>query len=143
MASTTALTGRLGKFVVGTTLIARATKWSVNPTLASTAEWGDSDGAGFTNRAPGRKDATFDAEGKYDTGNEVFNVFQPEDRSIVTLWLDDVSLYWDFPCAVCMDFNLEVDIDTEDVIGWTSNWGADGIYHFPGESGAASRTLPT
>lgn len=142
MTSVTSLTGRNGKMVVGSTLIARVTTWSVNPTLASQSEWGDSDGAGFTNRASGRKDGTSTAEGKYDTASEVFDIFQPEDIVIETLWLDNVSLYWDFPRALNLDFNLTVDIDTEEVIGWTSGWGADGVFHFPGEAGAAVRTLP-
>lgn len=135
-------TGRNGKKVVGSTLVARTQNWSVNPTLASSSEWGDSDSSGFTNRAAGRKDATFESEGKYDTTSEVFDLFQPEDIAIVTLWLDNVSLYWDFPRALCSDFSLAVDIDTEEVIGWTSSWGADGIFHHPGEAGAATRSLP-
>lgn len=143
MTSVNTLTGRQGKFVVGTSLVARATSWEVNPTLASSAEWGDSDSSGFTNRAAGRKDATFTAEGKYDTSDEVFDLFQPEDIAIAVLWLDNSSLYWDFPRALCTDFNLSVDIDTEDVIGWTSEWGADGVFYYPGESGATSRTLPS
>lgn len=142
MTSINTQTGRTGKFVVGTTQVARTTNWSVNPTQATTSEWGDSDGAGFTNRAPGRKDGTSDTEGKYDSSNEVFDLFQPEDIVIETLWLNNVSLYWDFPRALCTDFNLTVDVDSEEVIGWTSSFGADGIFHFPGEAGAAVRTLP-
>lgn len=142
MTSATAKTGRTGKFVVGTTLVARVTQWAVNPTLATSSEWGDSDGGGFTNRAAGRKDNTFTAEGKYDTSSEQFDLFQPEDILIAVLWLDNVSLYWDFPRALCTDFNLTVDIDTEEVIGWTSSWGADGVFYFPGEAGATTRTLP-
>lgn len=142
MASANTVAGRNGKFVVGSTLVARTTNWSVNPTQASSSEWGDSDSAGFTNRAAGRKDATFDTEGKYDTTNEIFDLFQPEDLAIVTLWLNALTLYWDFPSALCTDFNLTVDIDSEEIIGWTSSWGADGIYHYPGEAGAASRSLP-
>ncbi len=142
MSSVNTLTGRNGKFVVGTTLVARCTTWSVNPTMASSSEWGDSDCNGFTARAAGRKDATFDAEGKYDSTNEVFDLFQPEDILIAVLWLDNVSLYWDFPRALNSDFNLTVDIDTEEVIGWTSSWGADGVFYFPGEAGATVRALP-
>ena len=144
MSCKTAKTGRLGKFVVGTTTVARTTSWSVNPTQATSSEWGDSDGNGFTNRAAGRKDATLDAEGKYDTGAEVFDLFQPEDIAIFTLWLDNITagLYWDFPCALCTDFNLSVDVDSEEVLGWTTSFGADGQYFFPGEVGAAVRSLP-
>lgn len=142
MTSATALTARTSKFVVGTTLVARITSWAVNPTLATKSEWGDSDGAGFTNRAPGRKDATFTAEGKYDTSDEVFDLFQPEDIAIGVLWLNNQTLYWDFPRALNDDFNLTVDVDSEEVIGWTSSWGSDGVYFHPGEAGATSRTLP-
>lgn len=142
MSSANTVTGRNGDFVVASTLVARCTQWAVNPKLASSSEWGDSDSAGFTNRAAGRKDATFTAEGKYDTTNEVFDLFQPEDIVISVLWLNN-SLYWDFPRAMNTDFNLMVNIDTEEVIGWTSAWGADGVFYFPGESGATSRTKPS
>lgn len=143
MSSETALTGRNGKFQVESTQIARTTMWSVNPTLASSSEWGDSDGEGYTNRAAGRKDATFEAEGKYDTGTEVFDLFAPGDISIAVLWMDATSLYWDFPRALCSDFSLSVDIDSEEVVGWSASFGADGVFYRPGQSGATSRTLPS
>jgi len=141
MSSENALTGRLGNFVVGAARVARTTQWAVNPTLASSSEWGDSDSGGFTNRAAGRKDATFTAEGKFDTTDEIFDLFQPEDVAIAVLWLD-ATRYWDFPRALCDDFNLTVDVDTQEVIGWTSSWGADGVYYYPGEAGATVRVLP-
>lgn len=142
MSSVNTLTGRNGKFVVETTLVARTTQWQVTTTLASKSEWGDSDSAGFTNRAPGRKDATFTSEGKYDTSDEVFDLFQPEDIAIAVLWLNNTSLYWDFPRAMNDNFQLTVNIDTAEVIGWTSSWGADGVYYYPGEAGATARVLP-
>lgn len=142
MSSENTLTGRNGKFVVDTSLVARATQWAVNPKLASTSEWGDSDSGGYTNRAAGRKDATFTAEGKYDTTDEVFDLFEIGDIAIAVLWMDATSLYWDFPRALNNDFNIAVNIDTEEVIGWTSAWGADGIFYHPGQAGATARTLP-
>ncbi len=143
MTSLNTITGRNGVFVAGTSRVARTIQWGVNPTLATSNEWGDSDSAGFTNRSAGRKDATFTSEGKYDTSDEVFDLFQPGDILIATLWLDATSLYWDFPRALNNDFNLVVNIDSEEILGWTSAWGADGIFHFPGEAGAAARTLPS
>jgi len=142
MSSENTLTGRNGKFVVGTTLITKVTKWAVSKTLATKTEWGDSDGEGFTNRAAGRKDATFNAEGKYNSSSEQYDIFQPGDIAIAALWMDASSLYWAFPRALCMDFSLDVDIDGETVIGWTSAWGADGKFYFPGEAGAPTYTLP-
>lgn len=142
MSSATALVARTGKFVVGTTLVARTQQWSVSKTLATSTEWGDSSCNGFTARAPGRKDGTFSAEGKYDTDDEQFDLFQPEDIAIATLWMDDAALYWDFPRALNSQFDMVVNIDTEEVIGWTSEWGADGQFYYPGEAGAPARTLP-
>jgi hypothetical protein len=142
MTSVNTLTGRLGRFVVGTSLVARATQWQVTKTLATKSEWGDSDSAGFTNRAAGRKDATFTSEGKYDTSDEVFDLFQPEDIAIAVLWMNNTTLYWDFPRAMCDNFQLTVNIDTEEVIGWTSSWGSDGVFYYPGEAGATARVLP-
>ncbi len=142
MSSLNTLTGRNGKFYIETTPIARATQWSVNPKLANKSEWGDSDSAGFTNRAAGRKDATFSTEGKFDTETEVYDVFQPEDIATVYLYLAKVTspavdLHWLFPRALCDDFKLSVNIDTEEVIGWSAEWGADGIFYYPGEAGAS------
>lgn len=161
MSSANTLTGRHGKHMVGSSLVARLTEWAVNPSLASSSEWGDSDSEGFTCRAPGRKGATFNTGGKYDTSDEVFDLFQPEDIAIGVLWLTDyrvtsgeqvlgsarsyaafTDLYWDFPRALCNDFNLTVNIDSQEVIGWTSGWGNDGPFYRPGQSGATARTLP-
>jgi hypothetical protein len=143
MSSETSLTGRNGKFVVGSSLVARATQWSVAPKLVSSSEWGDSDSGGYTNRAAGRRDCTFTSEGKYDTEDEVFDLFEEGDIAIATLWMNNSTLYWDFPRALCSDFSMMVNIDTQEVLSWTANWGADGIYYRPGQSGAAVRTLPT
>lgn len=141
MTSQTALTARLGKFVVEDTLIARTTNWAVSPTLATKSEWGDSDSGGYTNRAAGRKDATFDGEGKYDTADEVWDIFMPEDICESVLWMN-ATLYWAFPRALCSDFSMTVDVESEEVIGWTSSWGADGIYYHPGAGGAPAHTIP-
>lgn len=143
MSSSTALTGRTGKFVVETTLVARTTQWQVTPTLATKSEWGDSDGSGFTNRAAGRKDCTFSVEGKFDTSSEQYDLFQPEDILICVLWLNNTTLYWDFPRALCDNFQLTVNVDSEEVIGYTCSWGSDGAFYYPGEAGATSRTLPS
>ena len=142
MSSLNSLTGRLGKLVVDDTLVARTTQWEVNKKLATKSEWGDSDSAGFTNRAAGRKDATFTTEGKYDTTDEVFDIFQPEDIAEVVLWMNNTSLFWEFPRALNDDFTMMVNQDSQEVIGWTAAWGADGIFYYPGESGAGSHSVP-
>ena len=130
MTSENTLTGRNGNFEWNSVEIARVTQWDVNPTLATTNEWGDSDSGGYTNRSAGRKDATFTSEGKYDTTTEIYDSFQPGDISTATLLLA-VGTSWSFPRALCMDFGMTVNIDTEEVIGWTASHGADGTYSAP------------
>lgn len=139
MSSVNTLTGRKGKFVVEDTLVARTKKWAVNSKMASKSEWGDSDSDGFTNRAPGRRDATFTAEGVFQTTDEIYDIFEEGDIAKAVLWMN-LTLYWAFPRALCDDFQLEVDIDTEQVIGWNSSWGADGRYWKPGETADAGET---
>lgn len=115
----------------------------MNPKLASTSEWGDSDSNGYTNRAPGRRDATFTAEGKYDYGLQTFSLFMPGDRVKSVLWINPAlvspqpvvpAAYWDFPFSLCSEFNMTVNMDSQEVIGWTSSWGADGIFYAPGQT---------
>ncbi len=143
MTSENTLTGRKGKFEWGGSLIARITQWDVNPTLATSNEWGDSDSCGYTSRSAGRRDATFNSEGKYDSTDEVFDLFQPEDIATAVLWLAlTAGLYWDFPRALNNDFNLTVNVDSEEVIGWTAAFGADGIFYRPGQAGATSNAVP-
>jgi hypothetical protein len=141
--TTTALTGRNGKLSVDDTLVARLTQWQVSPKLASSSEWGDSDTEGYTARMAGRKDSTFSTEGKYDTDSEQYDIFFIGDKAAADLWMDATSLYWAFPCAMCSDFSMTVNVDSEEVIGWSASFGADGIFYYPGQVGAPVRSLPT
>ena len=133
MTSENTLTARLGEHLVDTVEVARLTSWDVNITLANTNEWGDSDSGGYTNRSAGRKDSTFNTEGKYDTTDEVWDLFEEGDIAASLLKMND-TLQFNFPRSLCMDFSLSLNIDTEEVIGWTASWGADGQYYKPGQS---------
>lgn len=146
--SESALTGVDGNVVVSNDSggsykkIARITQWDVNPVLDTQTDWGDSDGAGYTLRAPGRKGATATTEGKFDTFFEVYDVFKPDEtRAKLCLYMN-ANLFWDFPCALCTSFSLTVNVDTQEVIGWTAEWGNDGIFYYPGDAGAVC-SLPS
>ena len=131
MTNLNTLTGRTVRFSVGGSNVARTTQWAVNPTLATSNEWGDSDSGGFTNRSSGRKDCTFTVEGKYDTSDEVFDLFEPGDIVAAVLYMNEALLPYTFARALNNDFNLTVNVDSEEVIGWTGAFGADGIYTKP------------
>ena len=126
MSSETALTGLGGEHTVEGTQIARLTQWQLGWKLANTAEWGDSDSEGWTNRAAGRKDATFTDEGKYDTESEVFDLFEPGDIATSVLLVTGSTLSFAFPRSLNQEFSLTVNVDTQEVIGWTGSWGTDG-----------------
>jgi hypothetical protein len=68
-------------------------------------------------------------------------VFSEGDVATAILWMN-TTLYWYFTRALCFDFKLDVNIDTEEVIGWSSDFGADGRYYKPGGSGAPSASYP-
>ena len=139
--SATSMTGRYGAFYAEGTRVARCTQWAVSQKPASVSEWGDSDGWGWTCRAPGRRDVTFTAEGKFDRTNNQWDLFVGGDYAEAKLYLrkpapgdvgsEDATYTYYFERAVCMEFNLTVNIDTEEVIGWTSSWGNDGPVTLP------------
>jgi len=147
MSSENTRTGRLGAIGVGGVAVARTTQWSVNQALANTSEWGDSDSCGYTNRAAGRRDCTFSCEGKFDTvsAGNAFDLFEPEDVVEAVLYTLKTSVsgdYWYFPRALNTSFSLVVNIDTEEVIGWTAEFGADGVFYTPSNaSGSAPSAL--
>ena len=138
--SSTARTGEDGYVTVDGTLVARLTQWSFNPTAAESA-WGDSDSAGYTNRKAARKDGTGSMTGKFDTSNKVYDLFMPGDAVELVLW-ESKTEYWALPCAIITSFEVTYDQDSKEVVEWTADFGADGKYYYPGESGAPSHTFP-
>lgn len=139
--TTSAITGVAGKAVVDDTLVARITQWSLEPT-AGDSEWGDSDGEGYTLVKSGRKGATGSCEGKIDTSTPQYAVFDIGDEVELVLWLD-ASRYYVIPCAVITSFSLTVNVDSQEVVGWTSNFKTSGKFYYPGQSGAPSQSLPS
>lgn len=138
--SESARSGELGKAVVDGTLVARLTQWTVNPTASETT-WGDSDSAGYTNRKKARLDCTGTIEGKFDDDNPVYDLFDVGDSPKLVLW-ENATDYWVFPCCLIQKFSINYNQDTKEVVGWTADFGSDGIFYRPGQAGAPSETLP-
>ena len=140
--TTTAITGRNGKAVADDTQVARTTEWNITLTSGETA-WRDSDSAGYTNRLSTFLDATGSVAGKYDSSNEIWDIFFIGDKPKLVLWQTTTAGdYFAFPCVLITSFAYVVNQDTQEVVGWTANWGADGIFYFPGQAGAPTETLP-
>lgn len=141
--STSARNGVAGKVVVAGQIIARVTKFTINESTNETA-WGDSDSLGYTNRKAGRKDASINFEGKFDAVSKVYNLLRAGDNVKLVLWESTTdSDYWVFPCALIQSFQIDVNMDTKEVVTWNATAGSDGIFYCPGESGAPTETLPS
>lgn len=132
--------GADGKVVVEDTLILRAKTWQLN-NVTSESAWGDSDSQGYTNRKEARKDATGSFTGVFDTNRKPYAVFSPGDIVKLVLW-ENATDYYAFPCALIQGYDVTYDMDTKEVVEYTASWGADGIFYYPGQSGAPSETLP-
>ena len=59
----------------------------------------------------------------------------------LVLW-ENGARYWYFPCVVIEEFSMTVNVDSQEVVGWSANWGADGIFYKPGDVAAPTVTLP-
>lgn len=138
-----AITGRLGKAVADDALVARLTEFNFTATAGETT-WRDSDSAGYTNRLVTFLDATGSVAGKYDSGTEIWDTFWIGDKPKLVLWQTaNAGDYFAFPCVLITSFAYVVNVDTQEVVGWTANWGADGIFYYPSQSGAPSESLPS
>jgi hypothetical protein len=144
----TARTGRNGKVVIGGALMARATTWSINASVGETA-WGDSGSEGYTNRKETRYDATGTIEGKFDEVSKVYGLapstghLQGYVTSLVLWETTEAKTYWNFPCALIQTYQQQVNMDTQEVVGFSMTYGSDGKFWRPGQSGAPTVSLPT
>ena len=134
----TALMGLDGEVALDGTDIARLTQWSLTAT-ANISEWGDSDSQGYTHRKAARHDGSGSVEGKLDSAAEAYDVMvstpsvlvEPEQK----LYIDKSdALYWQFPCVVYSNFQLTVNTDSKEVLGWSADYGASGPFYRPGTS---------
>ena len=134
--------GDAGEVVADGTAVARLTQWSVNPKISDSA-WGDNDSAGYTNRKGARKDASGGIEGKFDSSNTPHSyTLDIGDEPSLVLWIN-TTLYWWFPCVLITNYQLTINMDSKEVVGWSADWGSAGIFSYPGQSGTASKSYPS
>lgn len=144
----TALNGVDGTAVFNNASVARLTRWSINHVMAETA-WGDNGTQGYTARRRAREDATGTLVGKYDEIKKPYAMSKSNSVGIpggvmkLVLWEKrKAGFYWVFPCILVQNFQLTVDMDSKEVVEWTMDWGADGLFWRPGQSSIPSETIP-
>lgn len=146
MSNDNTITGVGGRLMKGDTgsleIVARIQTWSIDPSVGDNA-WGDSDGAGFTLRRAGRKDMTGSVTGKYDTSSKIFHPTNFREGTELDLALFAAAgTYWYVPVVITSGPAFEIDVDTEDVVGWSFDFGSTGRFYLPGEAGIPVVSLP-
>lgn len=104
------------------------TGWTFN-TTSNNPSWASSTNPGYKKRVAGVKDGSGTVNGKYDSSNAIFDTFEPGVTVTLTLKLNN-SNYYEVP-AIVDDFNLEVDMDNGDVVGWSMNFSTNGEWTEP------------
>lgn len=132
--------GTAGEVVLDSTAISNLTQWTLTDTQ-NVSEWGDSDSLGCTNRKGARRDATGSEEGKLNTAAEIYDTVNASAEPEQTCWIN-ATLYYNFPCVVFTNFKLTVNTDSKEVVGWSVDFGAAGVFYRPGEANAPSKTYP-
>jgi len=110
------ISGKDGKVKIGPASVAEITRWSFTSTSSNQALVTSSTG-GFRKRIAGVKDASGSIAFRLDPGDPITNDFDEGDRVTLLLHID-AARYYSVP-AIIDRINLEVDIDSGDVVGGT------------------------
>jgi hypothetical protein len=132
--------GDAGEVMADATRIARITQFSFNPKVGESA-WGDSDSKGYTMRKGARKDGSGGMAGQFDKGTNNYRVLKVGDEPELVLWVC-TTIYYYLPCALIANFNFSVNQDSKEVVGWSSDFGASGIFYQPGDAGIPAKVYP-
>jgi hypothetical protein len=150
----TARSSTNGQAVINGIYIPRLKQWNIAQSSSESA-WGDSDSVGFTNRKKARRDCTGSLTGVQQNGTGIGNDIMaivvnsqpvnPQDLAgrivSIQLWETGVaSDNWWFPSALIQNFNITYDMDTKEVVEWTIDFGADGVFYRPYETATGRPT---
>lgn len=145
---TSARSGAGGQAYINGRYVVRLKQWSVSVT-ASESAWGDSDALGFTNRKLARKDCTGSLTGVQQHSNantqDIYQIISGSTNSrtplagrVTSLELWEDNFYagdsWYFPSVLIQNFNITYDMDTMEVVEWTMDFAADGLFFRPYET---------
>lgn len=108
---------------------AEITGWTLN-TSSNNPSWASSTNPGYKKRVAGVKDCNGSISGKYNSDNVLFDSLLPGVSVTLTLKLSGSAGFYAVP-ALIDDFNLEVDMDNGDVVGWTANFSGNGAWTVP------------
>ena len=107
---------------------AEITGWTFN-TTSNNPSWASSTSPGFKKRVAGVKDGSGSISGKYNSANAIFDTLEVGVTVTLTLKVNATNFY--AVPAIIDSFNIEVDMDNGDVVGWTADFSTNGEWTEP------------
>ncbi len=124
-----ALSGKDGKIVIGSTSVAEIRSWRLT-TSAANPEYGSSASGGYKTTSPGIKSGRGSARYVLNTSDPLTAHFEEGDLVTLLLYVDD-SHYYTVPARI-ESLSVEVDIDeTREVVGGTFEFKTHGAWTKP------------
>ncbi|HEV2970691.1 MAG TPA: hypothetical protein VGY55_12040 [Pirellulales bacterium] len=120
------ISGKNGFVKVGAVTVAEVTKWSFTK-QANSSRYASSGTGGFKRSIPGVKSGSGDVEFKFDLAAASPLV---EGAAVTLLLYLDATHFYSVP-AIVTRVEVEVDIDSGDVIGGAAHFDSDGAWTEP------------
>jgi hypothetical protein len=122
------LSGKAGKVMIGVAELAEITRWTLT-TVSNNPAYASSGTAGYKRRVAGVKDASGMISFKLDPADAITADLNEGDSVTLLLYLDG-SHFYSVP-ALVDSLQLEVDIDSGDIVGGTAEFSANGAWSKP------------
>lgn len=109
--------------------IAEITTWTFTTTSNNSA-WASSTDPGYKKRVGGVRDCSGTVNGKFNGDIEQYNDLEAGSSVTLTLKINTAN-YYAVP-AIIDEFNIEVDMDNGEVVGWSMNFSGNGAWSVNG-----------
>ena len=109
--------------------LAEITTWTFTTTSNNPA-WASSTNPGYKKRVGGVRDCSGTVNGKFNGALTDYDALEAGSSVTLTLKLNDTH-YYTVPAFVD-EFNVEVDMDNGDVVGWSLNFSGNGAWSVNG-----------
>lgn len=119
--------GKSGDVKVGADSLPEITKWSFKPSVA-VQEYASNKSNGFKRKVCGVKSGSGSIEGKWNINDPITDHFVEGDYVTLLLHLDSTRLVT--VTALIKSFDLEVDINDNQIEGWSAEFDADGEWTY-------------
>ena len=123
-----AVSGQYGNAKIGVSQVAETTKWTLTANC-NAFRYGSNVDNGSRTTVAGKKEADLALEGKYDPSNPLPSQFDVGASVTFNLYLTAIG-FFSVP-AVIKSIKYNVDMDTGEIVSWTADAWANGVWQNP------------